>query len=93
MKTIPVLLLLACALVACSGPDDVLENIGDVTVPEQLTGCVIRDGEACLRAVCVADEENDCEDWVEACEEHDHIVGERGGHATCERMTEADTIE
>ena len=56
------LLLTAMALSACSGADDVLENIDDVSVPDQLTGCVVRnkDGETCDKAACVADDESDC---------------------------------
>jgi len=80
------LLLSVIALSACSKPEDVLENINDVSVPDQLTGCVARseDG-SCEKAVCVADDESDCESWVKACEKHDHIVGVRDGHDTCER--------
>lgn len=78
------------ALSACSGPDDVLENIGDVEVPDQLTGCVARaDDGSCIKAVCVAGDEIDCEDWVEACAEHEHIVDARGGHDTCARQVAA----
>lgn len=74
------------ALSACSGPDDVLENIEDVSVPDQLSGCVSRnDSGACEKAVCVADDEDDCSSWVEACEEHGHITEVRNGHDTCER--------
>ena len=80
------LLLAVFVLSACSGPDDVLEDIGDVSVPDQLTGCVSRDDDgSCVKAVCVADEESDCEAWIEACEEHEHIVDVRDGHDTCER--------
>lgn len=76
----------AIVLSACSGPDDVLENIGDVSVPDQLTGCVARDDDgSCVKAVCVADEESDCKDFVKACEKHEHIVDVRDGHDTCER--------
>lgn len=84
------LLLSVIALSACSGPDDVLENISDVSVPDQLTGCVARgeDG-SCKKAVCVADEETDCEAFVKACEKHDHIVDVRDGHDTCERAAAA----
>ena len=78
----------ALVLSACSGPEDVLETIGDVSVPDQLTGCVARDDEgSCIKAVCVADEESDCKDFVKACEKHDHIVDVRDGHDTCERAT------
>ncbi len=71
---------------ACSGPEDVLENIGDVSVPDQLTGCVSRSADgACEKAVCVADEENDCKAWVKACEKHGHVVDTRDGHDTCQR--------
>lgn len=31
-------LLIVVTLSACSGPEDVLENIGDISVPDQLTG-------------------------------------------------------
>ena len=81
-------LLTVVALSACSGPEDVLENIGDVSVPDQLTGCVARaDDGSCTKAVCVADEESDCKDFVKACEKHEHIVDARDGHDTCERQT------
>jgi len=79
-------LLVILALSACSGPEDVLENIGDVAVPDQLTGCVARDDDgACIKAVCVADDESDCESFVKACEKHEHLVDVRNGHDTCER--------
>lgn len=77
------------ALSACSGPEDVLETATDISVPDQLSGCVMRDDDgSCARAVCVADEEIDCDAWVEACEDHDHIVATRNGHPTCERRGE-----
>ncbi len=81
------LLLTAMALSACSGADDVLENIDDVSVPDQLTGCVERniDGETCDKAACVADDESDCKSWVKACEKFDHIASVRNGIDTCER--------
>ena len=81
------LLLTAMVLSACSGADDVLENIGDVAVPDQLTGCVVRnkDGETCDKAACVADNESDCKSWVKACEKFDHIADVRNGIDTCER--------
>lgn len=81
------LLLTAMALSACSGADDVLENIGDVSVPDQLTGCVERnkDGETCDKAACVADDESDCESWVKVCEKFGHIADLRNGIDTCER--------
>ena len=81
------LLLIAIVLTACSGADDVLENIGDVSVPDQLTGCVARneDGETCEKAVCVADDESDCKSWVKACEKYGHIADVRNGIDTCER--------
>lgn len=83
-------LLSVMVLSACSGPEDVLDNIADVSVPDQLTGCVARsDDGSCEKAVCVADEETDCEAWVEACEENDHIVDVRDGHDTCERRKAA----
>jgi len=81
------LLLTALAVSACSGADDVLENIDDVSVPDQLTGCVVRnrDGETCDKAVCVAGDESDCKSWVKACEKFDHIAEVRNGLDTCER--------
>ena len=81
------LLLTAMALSACSGADDVLANIGDVSVPDQLTGCVKRneDGETCDKAACVADDESDCGSWVKACEKFGHIADVRNGIDTCER--------
>ena len=82
------LILLASLVVlsACSRPNDVLENIEDVSVPDQLTGCVSRgDDGVCNKAVCVEDDENDCSAFVEACEAHEHIVDVRNGHDTCER--------
>lgn len=88
------LLLAAFALSACSGPEDVLETATDISVPDQLSGCVIRDDDgSCTRAVCVADEENDCEDWIEACREHEHLVATRNGHPTCERQEEDATAQ
>ena len=73
-------------LSACSGPEDVLENIGDVSVPDQLTGCVSRNADgACEKAVCVADDEDDCKSFVKACEKHEHVADVRDGHDTCER--------
>lgn len=80
-------LITVIALSACSGAEDALENIGDVSVPDQLTGCVTRneDGETCDKAVCVADEESDCKSWIKACEKYGHIVDVRDGHDTCER--------
>ena len=78
--------LAALALSACSKPEDVLENIGDVSFPDQLTGCVARaDDGSCIKAVCVASDDDDCSEWVDACKEHDHIADVRGGHDTCER--------
>ena len=81
------LLLIAIVLTACSGADDVLENIGDVSVPDQLTGCVERnkDGETCDKAACVANDESDCESWVKACKKFDHVADVRNGIDTCER--------
>ena len=79
-------LLVVIGLSACSGPEDVLENVGDIAVPDQLSGCVARnDVGSCDKAVCVADEESDCKSFVEACEKHGHIVDTRDGHDTCER--------
>lgn len=86
-----VLMLSAIVVVsACSGAEDVLENIGDVSVPDQLTGCVVRnaDGETCDKAVCVADDETDCKAWVKACEKHGHVADVRDGHDTCARATD-----
>ncbi len=85
------LMLTVFALSACSGPEDVLETATDISVPDQLSGCVIRDDDGgCVRAVCVADDETSCDDWVEACEEHGHLVATRNGHPTCERQAESD---
>ena len=79
-------LIAVIALSACSGPEDVLENIGDVAVPDQLTGCVARnENGGCDKAVCVADEESDCKSWIKACKKHGHVVDVRDGHDTCER--------
>lgn len=85
------LLVVAVALSACSRADDVLENISDVSVPDQLTGCVERsdDGETCDKAACVADDETDCKAWVKACEKFDHIAEVRNGIDTCERREDA----
>ena len=87
MKGFILLLLSAVALSACSRVDDVLANIDDVSVPDQLTGCVVRnsDGETCDKAVCVADDESDCKSWVKACEKFDHLAEVRNGIDTCER--------
>ena len=83
-------LLVVIALSACSSPEDVLETIGDVSVPDQLTGCVARNADgSCDKAVCVADEEADCKSFVKACKKHDHIVDVRDGHDTCERAKAA----
>lgn len=83
-------LLVVFALSACSGPEDVLENIGDVSVPDELIGCVARnDDGSCDKAVCVADEESDCKSFVKACKKHEHIVDVRDGHDTCERKEAA----
>ncbi len=81
------LLLTAMALSACSGADDVLENVSDVSVPDQLTGCVDRDedGVTCDKAACVADDESDCKSWVKACEKFDHVADVRDDIDTCER--------
>lgn len=88
MNRFILLLLTAMALSACSGADDVLENIDDVSVPDQLTGCVVRnkDGETCDKAVCVADDESDCKSWVKACKKFDHLADVRNGIDTCERQ-------
>lgn len=87
-------LLAVIALSACSSPEDVLESIGDVSVPDQLTGCVARnDDGSCDKAVCVADEESDCKSFVKACKKHGHIVDVRDGHDTCEREKAAPTPE
>jgi hypothetical protein len=79
-------LLVVIGLSACSGPEDALENVGEIVAPDQLSGCVTRnvDG-SCDKAVCVADEESDCKSFVKACEKHEHIVDVRYGHDTCER--------
>lgn len=80
------LFLAVLAVSACSAPEDVLETIGDVSVPDQLTGCVARNADgSCDKAVCVADEETDCKSFVKACKKHDHVVDVRDGHDTCER--------
>ena len=83
------LLLTAMTLSACSGADDVLENIGDVSVPDQLTGCVERniDGETCDKAACVADDESDCKSWVKACEKFDHVNKQRRLTNSCSRIS------
>ena len=79
--------LAVIVLSACSSPEDVLENIGDVSVPDQLTGCVARDDDGgCIKAVCVDGDESDCKDWVKACEKHGHITDVRDGHDTCQRQ-------
>lgn len=85
MRKYLLLLVSIVVLSACSG-EDPLENISDVSVPDRLTGCVVRtvDG-ACVKAVCVADDEDDCESWAKACESHDHLADVRDGHDTCER--------
>lgn len=90
MRIFLLLLSLAFVLTACSRTEDVLDNIADVSVPDQLTGCVLRgeDGETCDKAVCVADDETDCEAWVKACEKYDHVADVRDGHDTCERRKE-----
>ena len=87
MSKYVLMLLTAVVLSACSRAEDVLENIADVSVPDQLTGCVVRsdDGETCNKAVCVADEETDCKSWVKACEKFGHIAAVTEGHDTCER--------
>lgn len=88
MKNCLGLLVTAMVLMACSGgADDVLENIADVSVPDQLSGCVLRndDGETCDKAVCVKGEESDCTAWVKACEKFEHVVGFQNGIDTCTR--------
>ena len=86
MRTYLLSLVTVVALSACSGPEDVLENIGDVSVPDQLTGCVSRTADGvCEKAVCVAVDEDDCKSFVKACEKHDHVADVRGGHDICER--------
>lgn len=89
MRIYLIVLLSGIAVLACSSAEDPLETIGDVSVPDRLTGCVLRDhdGGSCLKAVCVADEESDCKAWVDACEDHAHLAGQRDGHDTCERDT------
>lgn len=83
-----VMLSVVIVLSACSPAEDVLENVGDVSVPDQLSGCVARDGETCVKAACVADEASDCKSWVRACKKHGHIADVRDGHDTCERKLE-----
>ncbi len=86
MRKYLLMLVTVVALSACSGGDDVLEDIGDVSVPDQLTGCVNRSADgACEKAVCVADDESDCKSWAKACKKHGHIADVRDGHDTCER--------
>ena len=93
MKKFALALLGAIALAACSGPEDVLETMGDISVPDQLSGCVSRDDDgSCAKAVCVADEEDDCKDFVKACEKHDHIADVRNGHDTCERAASPESM-
>ena len=90
MRKYLLLLLPIIALSACSSPEDVLGNIGDVSVPDKLTGCVARnDDGSCDKAVCVADEETDCKSFVKACEKHEHVADVRDGHDTCERREAA----
>lgn len=80
-------LLALIALSACSGPDDPLENVLDISVPDRLTGCVARsDDGSCMKAVCVADEDIDCKAWAKACAKHEHAADLRDGHDTCERI-------
>ena len=79
--------LAVIVLSACSSPEDVLEGVGDVSVPDQLTGCVARDDDgSCIKAVCVDGDESSCRDWVKACEKHGHITDVRDGHDTCQRQ-------
>lgn len=79
-------LLMIVLVSACSSPADVLDNIGDVSVPDQLSGCVDRSADGtCRKAVCVADEETDCRSWAKACEKNGHIADVREGHDTCAR--------
>lgn len=83
------LLLVAIVLSACSRAEDPLENVTDVSVPDQLTGCVARnDDGSCNKAVCIADDEDDCKSWVKACKKFDHVVDVRNGHDTCQRAAE-----
>jgi len=82
------LLLVAILLSACSRAEDPLSNVADVSVPDQLSGCVLRDDDgSCSKAVCVADEENDCKAFVKACKKFEHVSDVRLGHDTCERTT------
>ena len=82
------LLFVAILLSACSRAEDPLENVADVSVPDQLSGCVLRDDDgACEKAVCVEDEEGDCEAFVKACEKFDHVSDVRLGHDSCERQS------
>ena len=85
------LLAVALVLAACSRAEDPLANIADVKVPDQLTGCVTRaDDGSCQKAVCVADDEDDCRAWVKACKKFDHVADTRNGHDTCERMGDSE---
>ena len=80
------LLLTLIGLSACSGQEDPLNDVLDISVPERLTGCVARDDDgSCVKAVCVADDDIDCDAWAKACAKHGHVVDERDGHDTCER--------
>nr|MCH9696426.1 hypothetical protein [Gammaproteobacteria bacterium] len=83
MKKYIVLLLVLIGSSACSGPEDVLENAGEIIAPDQLSGCVTRNADgSCDKAVCVADEESDCKSFVKACKKHEHIADVRDGHDT-----------
>lgn len=82
------LLLSLIVLSACSSPQDPLDSVLDIEVPDRLSGCVTRnDDGSCQKAVCVVDEEHDCKAWVKACKKYDHVVDVRDGHDTCERVS------
>ena len=88
------LLVAVFVLAACSRAEDPLANIADVSVPDQLTGCVTRaDDGSCQKAVCVADDEDDCKAWVKACKKFDHVADTRNGHDTCARAEESASEE
>lgn len=82
------LLFVAILLSACSRAEDPLENVVDISLPDHLSGCVLRDDDgACEKAVCVEDEEGDCKAFVKACEKFDYVSDVRLGHDTCERQS------
>ncbi len=82
------LLLSLIVLSACSAPQDPLDAVLDISVPDRLSGCVTRGADgSCQKAVCVVDEGFDCKAWVKACKKFDHVADVRDGHDTCERAT------